>query len=1374
MGKRVKILTIILIVVALYAFYYLAIPAIIDLNKLNPYITGYIKKNYGFDIQLVSPSFKMGYTPSIWIKADSFKILNKDKSDALSVEKPVMEISILPLVIGKFNLTYFSADDIYADVFIDKNFIIGLGDYLFLKTSNFVIDISNSKIIINNFIFNLTDKIKMQNAIINGNYFYLEKYKKNKYLKTSSDISIKSGNNFSVVNFNIDTKLPFKAHLDDFPPEVSASVTNFKFENFSNFINTFSNGKIQDVSGKLDLELHSDKVINGQKQYISNLLLDNFSCDASVFDKPFSYPYKIQVKSSALLSGNNLSIPSLSVKTPKFNGKLSGAIKNISSRKPVPDINIKFIDQRAENILELLPYSKKFDDIAKIGVSVIKDALFDGNVNTDVYIKDDIIEPFIYGDIIIDDAYVARPIKKAPKNAYIGIHFKGKKLDLKVNVPTDKKQEVNVGGVIDVYGEQDADLHITSTDLIDLSEAERILMPVHKAFRFLLGPVPIMGFEGFGSIDLRVTGTKRNPHTFGWFKTKGATTYFDDIPQLVLKNADSILTFDDFNTSFKLMQGTVNGKSVNIDGTCDLSGKFDFDAILLHQNAEDLLNILKTSKMLSEFSQGVNFIDKLSGLSDLSVNIKGHLLDINDMKIGKNVHSKGVLTLNNVSAKLYESSAFVNNIFGSIKFNDFLYNLDLSTKISKSEIKIFGNIEKNIASIKFVCEKIRFSELLKVIQLPEITVLPQNSGNSSIKLSGQYNGNITNFDINKLKADGQIILNDFNLVYNPLKLPIKVISGQINIRNNLLELSRINADIGTARTVIGGKIYNLSKNPNLDLSVYSRLNQKFADYIYNYSAIYPVKIRGDVVLTSLISGKLNNPVVKANVKIDKNSSIYYMGAALGEEQNPINLSINSSYENKILNVRSFTYDKVIQNSLSSYNVRQLNANGILYINDLTNIGFKNFKVLTNTHTDTKIFNIIFGKPLIKTGTFTSNLTINGNLQKPNLIGSLNLYDVNIPFIDASIKDISTKFMPNNITAKISGNILSNSFELNANAQNKLYPPFIINEASLKSEDLNIDNFISSLNDSSVELVDNDSKSEYTNFDLSQLIIKKFFIFAKNVYVNNFNANKLEALITLNNGKFSVENFKFNLAKGEMNGSAGYDMKSNHYDFDLNVHNADADSLTKAIFDIKGQIYGDLDGKMTLSCKGSNQAECLKSLNGYSAFQVKDGRMPKLGSLEYLLKAGNLLKSGITGLSINGILDLVVPLKTGNFDYIKGAISIKDGIADNIQIITNGKDLNLFITGEYNLSTYIADMYVFGRLSKKIATPFGPIGNASLNTLFNTIPGVDLNKTDDKGLINGINKIPGLELSSKLFRVFAAEIHGDITGEDYVESFRWIE
>ena len=141
-------------------------------------------------------------------------------------------------------------------------------------------------------------------------------------------------------------------------------------------------------------------------------------------------------------------------------------------------------------------------------------------------------------------------------------------------------------------------------------------------------------------------------------------------------------------------------------------------------------------------------------------------------------------------------------------------------------------------------------------------------------------------------------------------------------------------------------------------------------------------------------------------------------------------------------------------------------------------------------------------------------------------------------------------------------------------------------------------------------------------------------------------------------------------------------------------------------------------------------------------------------------------------TINSIIDIITPLKTGEFSDISGSIKISGGIAEDIKISTKGENLNLYMKGNYNFVTSNAQMYVFGLLSKKIRTPLGAVGNMSLNTLFNLIPGVKLE--DNSPFISDINKIPGIELSKDNFRKFIAEIRGDITGEGYVKSFRWID
>ena len=48
---------------------------------------------------------------------------------------------------------------------------------------------------------------------------------------------------------------------------------------------------------------------------------------------------------------------------------------------------------------------------------------------------------------------------------------------------------------------------------------------------------------------------------------------------------------------------------------------------------------------------------------------------------------------------------------------------------------------------------------------------------------------------------------------------------------------------------------------------------------------------------------------------------------------------------------------------------------------------------------------------------------------------------------------------------------------------------------------------------------------------------------------------------------------------------------------------------------------------------------------------------------------------------------------------------------------------------------------------------------------------DFDVTKDQ--LEKINKIPGIELSSKAYRRFVADIKGDINDDNYVTSFKWI-
>ena len=254
--------------------------------------------------------------------------------------------------------------------------------------------------------------------------------------------------------------------------------------------------------------------------------------------------------------------------------------------------------------------------------------------------------------------------------------------------------------------------------------------------------------------------------------------------------------------------------------------------------------------------------------------------------------------------------------------------------------------------------------------------------------------------------------------------------------------------------------------------------------------------------------------------------------------------------------------------------------------------------------------------------------------------------------------------------------------------------------------------------------------------------------------------------------FKVNDFSFNIANGTVNGSMVHDLNNLSTSGEMHIKNADASIISENFFDMPGQMYGTVTGDLKASCTGLSSIDCINTLSGEGSFNVQDGRMPKLGSLEYLLKAGNLITGGLTGVSINGIVDLITPLKTGNFKSISGDIKVQDGVANEINVYSSGDDLNLYLTGSYNIASLVADMEVYGSLSKNFSTLLGRIGNSSLNTLFNTIPGIKINDINPKSTSN-IHKIPNFDRNNTL-RVFRAEIYGDINGSNYVKSFRWIK
>lgn len=833
---------------------------------------------------------------------------------------------------------------------------------------------------------------------------------------------------------------------------------------------------------------------------------------------------------------------------------------------------------------------------------------------------------------------------------------------------------------------------------------------------FSKGEIELLG-NTFGMQGVRINNTKGKVS----FEGTGAEAEINALIGKSKLNAKAVVKDDIADASISIPTLNVNDVLPAADEV-----KSDFGNIFVNVNAKykGKINDVEYDK--------INFETKILGTSPQ-----------NKLKI-----SKGTVSLNNSKIK-------VSNLNGSISDSQSTFDVNLDADNIFKAPRVNGLI------------RLKSFDLCALNHISKYSFMPDSIKNVEFE-RGKIN---TNFKIHNNNINAYADLGGIILKYKPLELPIRIVNGSFMMRNNDLRLVKLNILADNMPVLLDGVISDIFEKQNFDIYMNSKPKQDFIDKYINKNQIYPVKIKGDIVYSLRAKGVKDNFDLKADVNMAPDSSIYHLGATVGDVENAIVLNLDTKIvKQNILKIKEFSYDKIIS-SLSNRSTRlnMLKAKGgiEIYKDDLV---FQDLYIKTQNPTDARIFNIIFRKPNIKQGQFTSDLRFNGKLSNPKLQGDFHIFETNIPFLDTTMKNITFKFKDKTIDLYSKGEVLGNDISVHATLKNKLTTPYYVERADLYTKVFDMNYIIEKLK---LSQVDNYPTFEsFEGADLSSIIIKDMSINADNIYLRNIVAKDFSANVSLNSKKiFDVNKFKFSIANGTLGGTFNYNLNNSDTSIKMKAKDINANDLSFALFDLNNQIYGDLTGDIELSCKGSDFDNCMKTLNGKTNFNVSEGRMPKLGSLEYLLKAGNLIKGGITSVSINSVIDIITPLKTGDFSDINGKIDIKDGEADKIEIATRGKDLNLFITGKYNFSSANAEMTVFGLLSKKISTMFGPIGNLSLNTLFNAIPGIDLSK--DNKILEHINKIPGIELSSKAYRKFVAEIKGNINGDDYVTSFKWI-
>ncbi len=924
---------------------------------------------------------------------------------------------------------------------------------------------------------------------------------------------------------------------------------------------------------------------------------------------------------------------------------------------------------------------------------------------------------------------------------------------------------VDISGECDLQGNMSVDVIAEGQDSSNLFKIINT-SPILKELQDMLKPVTTA--SGKTKIILNIFGhvdRGKEPIFNKDLFAKGSVEFFNNVmtffPQKVpASNINGTVNFDrkdgNFNINAKLVNSQISTNGVINNKICTAnaySNKF---------NAGDWWHIARLF-----YGKKVPHIP---GINSISTSFSGHYkgamnLDKFDYrkitakgKVYSNFGSKSPIFVNNSDFDIRDGHFHISQIIGILKGNPFNLQVDIDNIMTEKQVYNGSGSMKNFDISVF--------NDLKIPEYPQLNDFEDFNGKIDIA-SKIRNNNLRVF----------IQPTNGSVVYKPKRLKIKFQSGNLLFDTDSVNLNKLTAYFGEMPVFFNGKIKNIfSDNPDFNLYINAKPTQEFFDQFFNSNSVYPIKLKGDVILSSKLNGPLNRLNAKTDLKLDESSSIYYMGATIGDLINPVNVNIDSISGKDWIRLNNFKYDKVIasQNGKRNSNT-QLKASGNIKLLANNNMSFNNFRVKTETPTDAKIFNIIFKKPFMKQGLFNSDLVINGDTRNPKILGTLDLTSIDVPIVDASVKDVSFNFKQDNIYVKAKSSVLDNQILLDAAVKNKLTPPYIINDINVHFDNLDLNVITDAIQDYDTTLyrqkvgVDDSTKG----FNPKQIIIKKGTIKANTLKIQNLTAENLIAHLFVNNNAIAnLKDFSVQVASGKIDGNMQYDLIKQNLILNAFMHNADAQNLADNLFNMKGQLYGNINGKLNINCNGSSDLNCINTLNGKGDFTVSNGRMPKLGSLEYLLKATNIVTSGITRISINNILELITPLKTGNFRSIKGKFTLNNGIAKNIEIFSKGNDLNLYLSGSYNIENSNAKMEVYGTLSNNLTSVFGKLKNLSLNTLLNTIPFLNNNEQSPE-IEAKIKKIPKDENFS-ISRIFAAEIDGDINGFNYVKSFKWVK
>ena len=776
-------------------------------------------------------------------------------------------------------------------------------------------------------------------------------------------------------------------------------------------------------------------------------------------------------------------------------------------------------------------------------------------------------------------------------------------------------------------------------------------------------------------------------------------------------------------------------KKVFVEGVVNNSKKPGID-LKVKTDKINLADLYEKLKLFVDFSK-FKGIDSITGTLTADFALKG---DLNKIK------SSGFLKITDAAVKA--SGLDINQINSDIDFSNNVINIvNAIGYVNNAPIMAKGKIDKNI-DVELLMNKVELKHLC-----PSYLGVKNGIASLVANLSGTLDNVVhkENLQVDNFKAvneNGSVAFSSLKIDTNKnniafinnlmLKTPkteaIKLPLLKLYIERESVKIPNTNIYMPNSRLVLKAELTdystnNLTFNVNLDGFV----NSKDLKDLSTYAATYPVKMA--------FYGNRDAQNIIAQIQMDK--------ALILDEPSIVNFV--SKIENNVLKIEDLSvsaFNGRLSNDLKANVKGQKKIIITGNIDNLSNPIMKNIRVFIP-----QLLNVTYMDTIAQ---LKGDVFVNGKFNQPEIVGQVSVQNLINQFLQLAVSNMTVDFNKN--IAVINAPLVKlgdSSMGVTSTVSTNISKELLVKNINVKSKYINTDTLLMYKDSPMLKILP-------LNVNEGKFYAEKALA---TIYNSPVYLSALTADFKVKNNNLELKNIASELFNGKLAGSLSFNLKDEQFDSKIQARGVSA----APIFDIVSIRKDTVSGVMDFDSALSGNLSSKQSLNGDLKFIVHNGRMGTLGKLEHLLYAQNVIADSMLRTSLSVVTKAITLKDTGLFKYLRGDITLKNGVANVKMLQSQGPLMALFIKGQYNPMTDHAKLVVLGRLSDEVVSGLGAFGDFSFNKLMVMLSGEESHKYNI--LPEDFDKLP--QLPMKNTKEFRSVINGVVDKPSSVVLFNWI-